>query len=403
MTALHALRPVLVRLRRQLDANALLAVLGVAIGCANIIALIGVTDTAGFQIYGFLRDVGAQTLFVMPFTGEGEDDVAQRANAGAFLPGEMAAQVASAPGIDTAAGILMLPGHLGRGDARQFTIVEGAEPDYPAIRGHKVARGRFIQPQDEAQHARVAVLGSALVQPLFGPEDPLGGELILKGERFTVVGVMIEKGFVGTESMDARVFIPLATMQEIYQMPGVHSVMARATSRNIRAAKAELTAYLRSLQGLTPGTPAEWEVNSVEDLTGILDSVLTIFRFLLAGVGSVALLVAGIGIMNVMLMQVIGRTYEIGIRRAVGARRRDIALQFLGEAVGQTVLGSLAGVVLGLMLALGFIHAVGWRPHITLQTVLLGIGFSTLTGVVFGLYPAWYAAHLKPIDCLRYE
>jgi putative ABC transport system permease protein len=390
-------------LRRQLDANALLAILGVAIGCANIIALIGVTDSAGYQMFGFLRDVGAQTLFVMPFVDDSDDSAGQRANAGAFLPGGMPDQVRRAPQIDTVAGVLMLPGHVGHGTARVFTLVEGTEPGYPDIRGHRVARGRFFNAAEEAGRARVVVLGSSLVEPLFGSADPLGQSLALKGEQFTVVGVMIEKGFIGMESMDQRVFIPLSTAQEIYQMPGVHSIMARVTTHDIARAKQELDATLRSAAGLKPGEPADYEVSSVEDLTGVLDNVLTIFRLLLVGVGGVALLVAGIGIMNVMLMQVIGRTYEIGIRRAVGARRRDIALQFLTEAVVQTLLGSLAGVALGTGLALGFIRFVGWRPHVTLQTVLLGVVFSTATGVLFGLYPALYAARLKPIDCLHYE
>lgn len=403
MAALTSPALIFTRLRRQLDTNGLLAMLGVAIGCANIIALIGVTDTAGSQIYGFLRDVGAQTLFIMPYLGEGNGDAAQRANAGAFLPAGIVEQVKAAPGVETTAGILMLPGHLGHGEARQFTLVEGTDPDYPELRGHQVAQGRFIEAADISGRARIAVLGSALVEPLFGSVSPLEQSVVLKGEEFRVVGVMIEKGFVGTESMDARVFIPLSTMQEIYELPGVHSVMARVGTRDIPAAKQALDTALRSAQGLQPDGIAEWEVNSVEDLTGILDSVLSIFRYLLVGVGSVALLVAGIGIMNVMLMQVIGRTFEIGIRRAVGARRRDIALQFLWESVAQTLLGSLVGVALGLALALGFIHAVGWQPHVTLQTVLLGVGFSSLTGVLFGLYPAWYASSLKPIDCLRYE
>jgi putative ABC transport system permease protein len=397
------MQALLLMLPRKLDPNRLLAVLGVAIGCANIIALIGVTDTAGNQVYGFLRDVGAQTLFVLPYTGEGDRDIAQRANAGAFLPAEIVQQIAAAPMVESVAGILMLPGHVGRADRRQFTVIEGAEPDYPAIRGHRVERGRFVSRDDELHRERVAVLGSALVAPLFGSEDPIGQSVVLKGEVFTVIGVMVEKGFVGTESMDARCFVPLATMQEIYQMPGVHVVMLNVGGNDVAAAKQAIAASLRAAQGLRPGAPAEWEINSVEDLTGILNSVLSIFRYLLIGVGSVALLVAGIGIMNVMLMQVIGRTYEIGIRRAVGARRSDIAIQFLTEALTQTLLGAIIGVMLGLALALGFIHAVGWDPHITVQTVLLGIGFSGLTGIVFGLYPAWYAAQLRPIDCLRYE
>jgi putative ABC transport system permease protein len=375
----------------------------VAIGCANIIALIGVTDSAGYQMFGFLRDVGAQTLFVTPYVDDNQDSAGQRANAGAFLPADMPGEVRRAPQVDAVAGVLMLPGHIGRGDERAFAVVEGTQPDYPAIRGHQVARGRFITAQEDADQARVAVLGSAMVKPLFGGADPLGQTVVLKGEQFTVIGVMVEKGYIGMESMDQRVFIPLSTAQALYQLPGVHNVIARVATRDVTAAKHQLDAVLRADAGLKPGQPADFEVSSVEDLTGILSNVLLIFRLLLVGVGGVALLVAGIGIMNVMLMQVIGRTYEIGIRRAVGARRRDIAWQFLSEAVAQTLLGALAGVALGTGLALGFIRWVGWKPHVTAQTVLLGVGFSIVTGVLFGLYPALYAARLRPIDCLRYE
>jgi putative ABC transport system permease protein len=402
---LDALRTWLAPLKRRFDVTALLAILGVAIGCANVISLIGVTDTAGYQIFGFLRDVGAQTLFITPYTGQGGEDetAAQRANAGAFLPEDMLAQVAADEQIKQVSGILMLPGHVGYGEQRSFTLVEGTSEDYPDIRGHQIARGRYLTAEDVADRTRVIVLGHAVVEPLFGSAEPLGQQVILKGEQFEVVGVMIEKGFVGTESMDQRVFIPLSTMQELYRMPGVHSIMARVDARDVQRAKRELDGRLRSAQGLKAGDPADFEVSTVEDLTTALNSVMLIFRVMLTAVGGIALLVAGIGIMNVMLMQVIGRTYEIGLRRAVGARRRDIALQFIGEAVTQTLVGSLIGAALGLGLALGFIHLVGWQPHVTATTVLLGIGFSTATGIVFGLYPALYASRLKPIDCLRYE
>ncbi|MBN2081813.1 ABC transporter permease [bacterium] len=390
-------------MRYGLGTSSLLAILGVAIGAANIIALISVTDTARFQAIAMMADYGANTVFVSPYFDE-ENPSFQRADAFAFVPSTYLAELNKMPELDAVAGVLMLPGHVGRGTERQFGSIEGANPDYPLIRGHKAEHGRFITAQDEAEHARVCCLGYGMIEPLFGDEDPLGQEVVIKGQRFTVVGTMIEKGMMGFSSFDDRVFIPLTTCQEIYEIDGVHSIMVRVReSLDIGTVEDKIEARLRALDGLGPDEPAEFSITSMEQLTGILDSALGVFRALTAGVASVALLVAGTGIMNVMLMQVIARTREIGVRRAVGARRRDIWLQFIAEAVAQTIAGALVGSVLGVIGSVSFSLAVHWVPHITWETVLLGMGFSAAVGLIFGVYPAVYAARLKPIDCLRYE
>lgn len=390
--------------RLHLDASGWLAILGVAIGAANIIALISVTDTARQQTFRILRDVGADTLFVLPFIDSGDRTTFQRSNAGAFLPQSFIDIVAAQPEIELTAGALMMPGHVGVGARRRFLVIEGASPDYPAVRAHEPQSGRFFTAADEQARARLCCLGAALTEQLFDGADPLGQSVVLKGQRFTVVGVMAEKGMIGFDNMDERVFIPLATAQELYAIQGLHVIMARlAKGAKLKPAQARLLGELRRAAGLAASAEADFSVSSVEELTGIVDSTLGIFRWLMIGVSSVALLVAGTGIMNVMLMQILARTREIGVRRAAGARRRDILWQFIAEALVQTLAGGALGTVLGVLLSVAFCLFVKWQPVLTAPTLLLGAGFSLAAGLVFGVYPALKAAYLNPIDCLRYE
>jgi len=388
---------------RRLGASSLLAILGVAIGAANIIALISVTDTARHQTLSMMADYGSNTIFVSPFF-DTDDSMMMRANAFAFLPEDYTGRLRGMPELDAVAGVLMFPGHVGHGGARVFSTIEAPEPDYPPIRGHGVERGRYFTMADEEENARVCCLAYNMVEPLFGEDDPIGGEVVLKGNRFTVVGTMIEKGMIGLEDFDARVYIPLSTCQELYEIEGVHTIMARAlTGLDIGEVRDTVDERLREAAGLGEDDNAEFSVTSVEDLTGILDESLGVFRVLMTGIASVALLVAGTGIMNVMLMQVMARTREIGIRRAVGARRRDIWWQFVFEAVGQTLIGAVLGCFLGILASWAFCLVVDWTLYLAFPTLLLGMGFSGAVGIIFGVYPAGIAARMKPIDCLRYE
>jgi putative ABC transport system permease protein len=424
---------------RALSVINALAILGVAIGAANIISLISVTDTARYQSFSLMRDVGASALFVMPFVGGQKNAIFQRSNASAFLPLKYASTLRSVPELDRVAALVMFPGHIkavlrpgetppptqpasaeaiplpaspaadevtpGQMETgKLLTLVEGTNPDYPDARGHRVGRGRFITWDDERAKARVCVLGSQMPAKLFGAAEPLGREIELKGERFTIVGVMIEKGVIGFESFDERIFIPLSTAQALYDLPGVHFIICRAKNAEaVPEAQKVATAKLRAVAGLAPDDPADFTVSTVEEVTGLIDTTFQIFRLLLYGISSIALLVAGIGIMNVMLMQVIERTREIGIRRAVGARRSAIAWQFIMETLVQSVIGTVLGIILGLAASYGFCWVVKWQPHIKPQTILLAALFSAAVGLAFGVFPAIHAARLKPVDCLRYE
>jgi putative ABC transport system permease protein len=232
----------------------------------------------------------------------------------------------------------------------------------------------------------------------------VGQSVVIKGERYKVVAVMVKKGMIGFEDFDLRAFIPVTTAQEIYGLDGFHSILAQ-TRKGVTPehARAAVTAALRKHEGLKEDEAADFSVSTVDELTGIIDHMTRVFRYLLYGIGSVALLVAGIGIMNVMLMQVIERTREIGVRRAAGARRRDILLQFLLEAVVQCFIGVVVGVALGIAGSLIFCALVRWQLHLTYDVVLIAVAYSFFTGILFGITPAIQAARIKPIDALRYE
>lgn len=386
-----------------LGINSLLGVLGVAIGVANIIALISVTQSGNYQASGNLRDAGSDTVFVFPFVDNG--DGMQRSNANAWLPASYEKAARSVPEIDAVASVLMMPGHMGHGAQRVFTTIQGVSGEYLEVRGHAIERGRFFTIDETRDGAGLCCIGSQVPELLFPDgEDPLGQDIVVKGRKFTVIGIMVEKGMMGFETIDNRVFLPIATARELYKLDGSSSMLLRAAP-GVKPGDARLAVLrkLRQTAGLRKSDPSDFTVTTVEQLTKIVASMLKVFNYLLYGVGSVALIVAGIGIMNVMLMQIIERTREIGVRRALGARRRDIWRQFLLEAILQSFFGALLGSGLGVAATAVFCAMVQWRTFVAPQTILMAGVFSLIVGIIFGLYPAAHAARLRPIDCLRYE
>jgi putative ABC transport system permease protein len=391
-------------LASALGLNSLLGVLGVAIGVANIIALISVTQSGNNQAMGTLRDAGSDTVFVFPFVDDGDGSV-QRSSMNSWLPADFEQALAEVEQIDRVCSVLMMPGHAGHLGERLFTTIQGVSAEYLEVRGHTVERGRWFTAEEEQGAALVCCLGSQLPGQLFPDgSDPLGQQIVVKGKRFTVIGIMIEKGMLGFETIDNRVFIPIQTARGLYKLPGSTSMLLRtAPGVEAKAAKLAVERRLRAEAGLKTGEQADFSVTTVDQLLRIVSKMLAVFTYLLYGVGSVALVVAGIGIMNVMLMQVIERTREIGVRRAVGARRRDIWRQFLLEAVLQSVFGALFGAGLGVAATAAFCALVRWETYVEPRTLVIAATFSLVIGILFGLYPAAHAASLKPIDCLRYE
>ena len=279
----------------------------------------------------------------------------------------------------------------------------GVQSTCPLVRNMEVARGQFIQPKDDEAWAKVCVLGSELPAKLFGGADPLGKQVSVLGLRATVVGVMGKKGQAFGENIDRRVYLPLNTFQKrITGDTKLGSVFAKASDpRHIEDAADQIWSILMRRHD----NQRDFTVDTQDRLLSAIGKVVNIFKIVLGCVGGLSLLVGGIGIMNIMLVSVTERTREIGLRKAVGARRRHISLQFLTEATTLSAVGGLFGIAMGIALS----ALVGHYARQQLPTRVVpwacatGFFFSLAVGVFFGMYPAVRAARLDPITALRHE
>jgi putative ABC transport system permease protein len=404
--------PVLVYLVRlslgqlqRYPAQSALAMIGVAIGVANIVMLLSITDIGRRQTTGLIEDFGANLILVAPYfdINNGPMGGNWMATAAAHLPDEVRATVAELPNIEAVASVLLLPGHATAGEKSIFTSYQGIDPNYSPLRGQKVSQGRNLTWDDLKQKAKVVLLGETVRRELFGDRPCLGKQVDLKNELFTVVGVMEAKGKVGMEDVDNRLNIPLTTMQALFGYDGITGLFARY--KGITEPQAREMVRLALAKLVNPGENVDevYTVFTIKEANAMLDNTIGVFRDVLYGISSIALLVAGIGIMNVMLMRIIQRRREIGVRRAVGASRRSILAQFLGESMLLAMAGALLGAALG-WAGVGVIcRYAQWEPYINPWTLAVGVVFSAGLGMLFGAYPALRAATLDPILCLRSE
>jgi putative ABC transport system permease protein len=292
-----------------------------------------------------------------------------------------------------------------RGNRKMRMVsVHGAEPDYMEVENFPLASGRSLQDRDELDRASVCVLGSEVADQLFGPLDPLGREIRLAGTPLTVVGVGSRKGSSFGQSQDQYVIVPLSTFEKLYGRGGSVTIQVRSRGQeHFAEAQEETRVILRQRRHLPLSRPDDFDVVTPDMYIGLWKNLSGAIFVVIVGVSMISLVVGGIVIMNIMLVSVTERTREIGIRKAVGARRKDVLAQFLIEA---TTL-SLAGGFVGLALGVGFALVLGWvtplPTFISPIAVTLGIASSTAVGVFFGAYPAARAARLPPVDALRYE
>jgi putative ABC transport system permease protein len=304
------------------------------------------------------------------------------------------------------------------------TQVTGVTVAYPTVRDWPVADGVFFADTDISLYAQVAVLGSTTAQNLFGDASAVGQTIQLRQQfgggpgggaqrarsiSFKVIGVLAAKGSTGGNSRDDQILVPTTTAQRVLEgrTGSVDSIVIKAQSSDTMVATtADVTDVLLQRHKITDVALADFTVTNQNDTLAALNQVTGTFTILLAAIGGISLLVGGIGIMNIMLVSVNERTREIGIRKAVGARRRDILVQFLIEAVGLTGIGGVLGILLGWGITV-VVHQIPAAANIpiaiTAGTVIIAVGVSVAIGVVFGLYPAMRAARLHPIQALRYE
>ncbi|MHC4200516.1 MAG: ABC transporter permease [Planctomycetota bacterium] len=381
-----------------------LAALGILIGVGAVIALLSLGAGAQKDIIGRVSSLGTDLLMVRPGLRRGRHGVSSGIHQNLTIR-DAEAIVAEARGVAQVSPVV-----TGRAQVKYFNensniTIRGGAPTYFTIRNFEVEKGRPFTDMETNGAARVAVLGPATVEDLFGENEPLGETIKLKGIIFRVIGVLKAKGDQGWFNPDDQAIIPFTTaMDRMFGLDhlGEIDVQAAATGE-VELAKREIERVLRRRHRIGEGEEDDFNVTSQAEMLEMISSVTGTFTLLLGGIAAISLLVGGIGIMNIMYVTVTERTREIGIRKAVGAKRRDILGQFLFEAVLLSGLGGAAGVIFGASLAAVLSRLMGFGVVLRPGDILLALSFSAGVGVFFGYYPARRAARLDPIDALRYE
>jgi len=287
------------------------------------------------------------------------------------------------------------------------TQIEGIDVDLPLMRSWPVALGSFFTPRDVSAAAKVSVLGSVVRDTLFGPgANPVGESIRIGRQPFTVVGVLTSKGQgSGGTDQDDTIFVPYTTAQK--KLMGVTHLntitLAARSNADTDRLVGEVTALMRVRHAIPQGEEDDFRVRTLEEIASVRTQATETMTVLLASIAGISLLVGGIGIMNIMLVSVTERTREIGIRVAIGARRRDVLLQFLTEAVLISLAGGGVGVAVGFGLSKALTVVMAWPTDISTPAIVVAFGFAAAIGIFFGYYPARKAAGLDPIDALRFE
>ena len=380
-----------------------LAMLGIIIGVGAVVSMLAIAAGAQSSLMQRISSMGTNLVVVRPgqqgfhgvATGTTQDLTTDDAQA---ILNEIKNVVSATP--------------LARGGAQikymnknTRTSVYGAAITYFKIRNFEIAKGRLYSEAEAESRARVAVLGPKTAGDLFDQDTPLDQMIKVKGINFRVVGVLKSKGDQGGFNIDDQVIVPYTTaMKQLFGVTKLDEIDIEVASADVsETVKTDITALLRKRHRLLTDAPDDFNVQSQAEIQQFATDAMKTFTVLLGGIGGISLLVGGIGIMNIMLVTVTERTREIGLRKAIGAKDKDILRQFLLEAVTMTGLGGVLGICLGFGIARLIQSFAQFSPVVTPASVALAMGFSAFVGIFFGFYPAWRAARLDPIEALRYE
>ena len=396
--------------------RALLTVLGIIAGIVTVVLVASVLVGLRQGVVNLFQEFGPDNIFVFHLEGDPYTPT--------IKPEELTrkplkiqhaeALVSSCPSLQDACAQILVPAIIGgralaakyKGVENEKILVEGGTWNFARVTNADLSSGRSFSRDEEHRRAKVCMLGANVATALFGNADPVGKTIAMDGALYQVVGVFEKRkgSFFGENRQDNVMLIPAATALSRY--PGIESVVLYCQARPAMRASAlfEVESELRRLRGLKSGQPTDFHISTADLIIGQLDRVTFIIRSSTMAISGLGLLIGGIGVMNIMLMSVTQRTREIGVRKAVGARRRDIVWQFLLEASLLTTLGGVMGVTIATIIGLAISYFIPEIPAVPpLWAVISGLGVSGVVGIIFGVWPALKAARLDPVESLRYE
>jgi ABC-type antimicrobial peptide transport system permease subunit len=380
-----------------------LTMLGIIIGVGAIIAMLSFGEGAQRQVTESIQRFGTNLLRVRP--GAARIGRVRTGSVETLIVEDAQAIKDAIPHVRLVAPQVRNMAQVKYGNKNATTSVTATEPDFTKVNNFPVASGTFFDKKDVKLMRKVVVLGTTVKRELFGEGVAIGKYIKIKGVNFLVSGVMETKGQTSWWDPDDQVFIPITTSQKrLFRQDFIDNIYIQVESNEyIQDVKTAVEGLLMKRHRIPDGVEADFNIRDYTEFITALEETGRTFTILLGSIAAVSLLVGGIGVMNIMIVSVTERTREIGIRMAVGARRRDVLRQFLIEALVITFIGGLLGVVTGILIAHGVSYFVGWNTIVTPFSVLLAFFFSVLVGIIFGLYPARKASLLKPIQALRYE
>jgi len=383
-----------------------LTMLGMIIGVGAVITMVALGTGAQSSIEAQIQSAGTNVIIISAGNFSAGGVRMGQGNASTLVPDDAAA-IAQLPGVQYVAAGSNTRGQLVAGNQNWNTQVQGTDVDLVLIQSWEIEQGAFFTPQDVQTAAKVAVVGSVVRDELWGPDvNPVGQLMRIQQQPFTVVGVLASKGQTSMgQDRDDVVMVPYTTvMKKLRGVTFISNItVSAASSGEVSAVADRISSLLRVRHKIQPGDPDDFMARTIEEMASVRKEATSTMTALLAGIAGVSLLVGGIGIMNIMLVSVTERTREIGLRMAIGARGRDVLLQFLVEAVVLSLVGGAIGIALGFALSRGVTFWMAWPTAVSANAVAVAFGFAAATGVFFGFYPARKAAALDPIDALRFE
>jgi putative ABC transport system permease protein len=405
MRAVTTLNVALRALRRN-KLRSVLTTLGIIIGVGAVIAMVGIGSGAKAQVEAQIASLGENVILIFSGSVTSSGLHTGWGSAGTLKVEDAEAIAREISGVTAVSPEVRTVRQVAAGNQNWYTQILGEGPDYFDLRKWPLADGSPFTEQDVRGANKVCVIGKTVAQQLYGNEDPLGQIVRIQGVPFVVVGLLTPKGLsvMGTDQDDVIIMPYTSAMKRVIGTTSLRGISVQAASASqLAAVQKQITDLLRQRHRITQGKDDDFTVRNQQEIADAATATSRVMTVLLGAIASVSLVVGGIGIMNIMLVSVTERTREIGIRMAVGARARDILLQFLSEAITLSSLGGVLGIILGVGSAKILSAVAKWPTLISPSSIIIAFLFSAAVGVFFGFYPARKASQLDPIEALRYE